>query len=597
MTRQQQHIMAEPTNQSTVLVGSGDPLLPEYTKWQDLADFLRAKVCPRLDVYVSLNGPKNTSGWVRVIGLEIFAQVERVLRECPFMGQQIIYHDPGYNYTHGIGAILIDTPFIKDQHLFLPMDALSSVPSPSPTMAPTMGDTIWVWPHGTPAPQASAFPYSATPTSPSPLVPPAPWELLASRYSPVMPYQPVMHLYRPSPYQPHHHQTQPQTPHIPYLGFSQSPISPEADQYQQAQFQHQHAYPHHVQQPSQNILKLIITWRELQDLSASPQTPYVQAWNSSLSPWGIMPSTRTSPVTRSGRERNDNSNMHKKLCTTIRIALSSSMNDPTVMVMKCSPDTDTVTVTFRTPQHALQAFHELSYLEHISVRFPYGNEDLGYLENSRLMRDCTHASIHSKRQSQHYMQPEYYDHDHGQYDHHSPSHSHPRDYYNKRRPSRQHQHYHEQGTIVTVTVPSPRRWRRAMKPPPEPQLLPPLPVHSHAQIQSQKHIPSQSPSPSQPTTQYQPQTTTTTTTPTQTTTTTGEAVTNDTSRRGSAAAVLIVDGSCRQRGAQEDPPQPRRGSEKGVNGNGDGNTSVIVVNGSVNVSTSSMTHNTARLPG
>ncbi|KAM7205647.1 hypothetical protein V8F33_000973 [Rhypophila sp. PSN 637] len=219
-----------------VLVGSGDPIsgpcylaisgLPEFTKWQDLADFLRYKICPRLDVYVSLNGPNNTSGWIRVIGLDMFARVDRVLRECPFKGHRITHHDPGYNYAHGFGAILIHEPFDKDKHLFLSSDILLS---PVPRQSPTR-DPVWVWPQALPPPPAVQYPL--TPSSPSHS---GFWDFTPWRYAQGMPYQTPPHP-PPSQYVPVHPQMQ--TPSLPSTHpptppwFCQSPLA-ERNQYHQ----------------------------------------------------------------------------------------------------------------------------------------------------------------------------------------------------------------------------------------------------------------------------------------------------------------------------------------------------------------------------
>ncbi|KAK4211815.1 hypothetical protein QBC37DRAFT_426139 [Rhypophila decipiens] len=369
-----------------VLVGSGDPIsgpcylaisgLPEFTKWQDLADFLRYNICPRLDVYVSLNGPNNTSGWIRVIGLDMFAQVDRVLRECTFKGHQITHHDPGYNYAHGFGAILIHEPFDKDKHLFLSSDILLS---PVVRQSPTR-DPVWVWPQA--LPPHAAVQYPLTPSSPSH---PAFWDFTPWRYAQGMPCQmpphpPASQYVQPQMqtqpgYKPSLPSTHPPTP--PW--FCQSPLA-ERNQYHQAWPQAQvHT------QTQQAVLKLILSWNgPYHQLSPHPGAPSCT--------WGPMSPT-TSPITRTDPRGSHTQNTYtrKKPCTSIRGALSWLKND--AWILECSPGM--AIATFPTQQHTLRAFHELSTrLEYINVRFPHGgNEELAMLESSHMMRPCTVSPV------------------------------------------------------------------------------------------------------------------------------------------------------------------------------------------------------------
>lgn len=49
--------------------------LPERTSWQDVKDFIKSQIPWKLDIYVSIFGKRQDSGWVRVIGFKAFNHV------------------------------------------------------------------------------------------------------------------------------------------------------------------------------------------------------------------------------------------------------------------------------------------------------------------------------------------------------------------------------------------------------------------------------------------------------------------------------------------------------------------------------------------
>ncbi|KHE80340.1 hypothetical protein GE21DRAFT_472 [Neurospora crassa] len=118
----------------SVLIGPGDfhtgPYyiiisgLPERTSWQDVKDFIKSQIPWKLDLYVSIFGKRQDSGWVRVVGFKAFNHVRRVLGESLFRGREILAHNPGYDET-GTGLVLVRAPFFKDRSLFINPEALA----------------------------------------------------------------------------------------------------------------------------------------------------------------------------------------------------------------------------------------------------------------------------------------------------------------------------------------------------------------------------------------------------------------------------------------------------------------------------------------
>lgn len=49
--------------------------LPERTSWQDVKDFIKSQIPWKLDLYVSIFGKRQDSGWVRVVGFKAFNHV------------------------------------------------------------------------------------------------------------------------------------------------------------------------------------------------------------------------------------------------------------------------------------------------------------------------------------------------------------------------------------------------------------------------------------------------------------------------------------------------------------------------------------------
>ncbi|KAH7628459.1 hypothetical protein B0T09DRAFT_162067 [Sordaria sp. MPI-SDFR-AT-0083] len=124
----------------SVLIGPGDfhtgPYyiiisgLPERTSWQDVKDFIKSQIPWKLDIYVSIFGKRQDSGWVRVIGFKAFNHVRRVLGESLFRGREILAHNPGYDET-GAGLVLVRAPFFRDRSLFINPEALAADPTTS----------------------------------------------------------------------------------------------------------------------------------------------------------------------------------------------------------------------------------------------------------------------------------------------------------------------------------------------------------------------------------------------------------------------------------------------------------------------------------
>ncbi|KAK3396104.1 hypothetical protein B0T20DRAFT_481111 [Sordaria brevicollis] len=124
----------------SVLIGPGDfhtgPYyiiisgLPERTSWQDVKDFVKSQIPWKLDIYVSIFGKRQDSGWVRVIGFKAFNHVRRVLGESLFRGREILAHNPGYDES-GTGLVLVRAPFFRDRSLFINPEALTDPTTPS----------------------------------------------------------------------------------------------------------------------------------------------------------------------------------------------------------------------------------------------------------------------------------------------------------------------------------------------------------------------------------------------------------------------------------------------------------------------------------
>ncbi|EGZ78213.1 hypothetical protein NEUTE2DRAFT_154661 [Neurospora tetrasperma FGSC 2509] len=85
----------------SVLIGSGDfhtgPYyiiisgLPERTSWQDVKDFIKSQIPWKLDLYVSIFGKRQDSGWVRVVGFKAFNHV-RI--RAPFFRDRSLFINP-----------------------------------------------------------------------------------------------------------------------------------------------------------------------------------------------------------------------------------------------------------------------------------------------------------------------------------------------------------------------------------------------------------------------------------------------------------------------------------------------------------------------
>ncbi|EGO51783.1 hypothetical protein NEUTE1DRAFT_89512 [Neurospora tetrasperma FGSC 2508] len=85
----------------SVLIGPGDfhtgPYyiiisgLPERTSWQDVKDFIKSQIPWKLDLYVSIFGKRQDSGWVRVVGFKAFNHV-RI--RAPFFRDRSLFINP-----------------------------------------------------------------------------------------------------------------------------------------------------------------------------------------------------------------------------------------------------------------------------------------------------------------------------------------------------------------------------------------------------------------------------------------------------------------------------------------------------------------------
>lgn len=106
--------------------------LPERTSWQDVKDFIKSQIPWKLDIYVSIFGKRQDSGWVRVIGFKAFNHVRGVLGESLFRGREILAHNPGYDDS-GTGLVLVRAPFFRDRSLFINPEALTDPTTPTVT--------------------------------------------------------------------------------------------------------------------------------------------------------------------------------------------------------------------------------------------------------------------------------------------------------------------------------------------------------------------------------------------------------------------------------------------------------------------------------
>ncbi|KAK3331081.1 hypothetical protein B0H66DRAFT_587352 [Apodospora peruviana] len=168
----------------TISGGPASVLLPAWTFWRDILNFVKCQLSPKLDIYVHLVGARKESGWIRVIGVSTFKQVQGktfragVLRGAYFRGRRIIYHEPGYRYGQGDGAVVVRELFWKDEHLFVDHDF-----PPLPRTANPQG--TWTW-----RPTRQQMPSPQNPPAPAPWMS---YPVIQSGYPSMQPQQMPWH--------------------------------------------------------------------------------------------------------------------------------------------------------------------------------------------------------------------------------------------------------------------------------------------------------------------------------------------------------------------------------------------------------------------